>query len=423
VRRTKEGEERIKEINEAYEILKSESTRFQYDFERDLKRSFIKRANRHQERRTSIRRIVIPSSLVALFLIVGFIFLRSGRVAPPPKSEALHETENVSEKIVASRTPPVEINPKAQSGGTAPKEIKEAVILPETKKEVIPPENQKMASLPPPRSPTAVERELEQKKEPPQRILLESEVEASVEAEKESKAKEKPAPQVVTKSQIPAMKEVSKEVPKEIPRQVAKEIPKEAPKEAAKEVVKEVPKELPKEAAKEVPKEVPKEVVKEVPKEAPKEVARVTLHPGEKFTIWTRGERVVSSRPSPLAREEEIRQFFSDYVDRYNRKDIDGFLSFFSSKAVQNQTDGLKAISNLYTKFIDQSQDLRYQIEGMKIEISQHKVDVRARFRIDQKLKKDGEEKVWKGNAHWVLVKEEGRLKISSLDYQNEKSP
>jgi len=59
----------------------------------------------------------------------------------------------------------------------------------------------------------------------------------------------------------------------------------------------------------------------------------------------------------------------------------------------------------------------------MKIEISQHKVDVRARFRIDQKLKKDGEEKVWKGNAHWVLVKEEGRLKISSLDYQNEKSP
>jgi len=423
VRRTKEGEERIKEINEAYEILKSESTRFQYDFERDLKRSFIKRANRHQERRTSIRRIVIPSSLVALFLIVGFIFLRSGRVAPPPKSEALHETENVSEKIVASRTPPVEINPKAQSGGTAPKEIKEAVILPETKKEVIPPENQKMASLPPPRSPTAVERELEQKKEPPQRILLESEVEASVEAEKESKAKEKPAPQVVTKSQIPAMKEVSKEVPKEIPRQVAKEIPKEAPKEAAKEVVKNFPKELPNDAAKEVPKEVPKEVVKEVPKEAPKEVARVTLHPGEKFTIWTRGERVVSSRPSPLAREEEIRQFFSDYVDRYNRKDIDGFLSFFSSKAVQNQTDGLKAISNLYTKFIDQSQDLRYQIEGMKIEISQHKVDVRARFRIDQKLKKDGEEKVWKGNAHWVLVKEEGRLKISSLDYQNEKSP
>jgi hypothetical protein len=59
----------------------------------------------------------------------------------------------------------------------------------------------------------------------------------------------------------------------------------------------------------------------------------------------------------------------------------------------------------------------------MKIEISQHRVDVMARFQADQKLKKDGEEKVWRGNIRWVLVKEQGRLKIISLDYQNEKSP
>ena len=112
-----------------------------------------------------------------------------------------------------------------------------------------------------------------------------------------------------------------------------------------------------------------------------------------------------------------MEQFFSNYVDRYNRKDVDGFLSFFSSKAIQNQTDGLEAIGNLYTKFINQSEELQYQIEGMKIEIYQHRVDVKARFRVDQKLKKDGEKKVWKGNIRWVLVKEEGRLKISSLDY------
>jgi hypothetical protein len=59
----------------------------------------------------------------------------------------------------------------------------------------------------------------------------------------------------------------------------------------------------------------------------------------------------------------------------------------------------------------------------MKIEIYPNRVDVKARFRMDQKLRKDGEEKVWKGNIRWVLVKEEGRLKIISLDYQNEESP
>jgi ketosteroid isomerase-like protein len=125
----------------------------------------------------------------------------------------------------------------------------------------------------------------------------------------------------------------------------------------------------------------------------------------------------------PFAKEEEVKRFFSDYIGRYNQKDIDGFLSLFSVKAVQNQKDELKGIRKIYTKFFDQSRELRYQTEGMKIEIYQNSVEVKARFRVDQRLKGGGEEKVWKGNIRWVLVKEDGNLKISSLDYQNEKTP
>jgi ketosteroid isomerase-like protein len=124
-----------------------------------------------------------------------------------------------------------------------------------------------------------------------------------------------------------------------------------------------------------------------------------------------------------LANEEEVKQFFSDYIRRYDRKDIDGFLSFFSSKAVQNQKDGLKGIKNIYSKFFDESQELKYRVEGMKIEIYQNAVEVRARFRVDQTLKKRAEEKVWTGTIHWVLAKEDGALKIISLDYQNDKTP
>jgi curved DNA-binding protein CbpA/ketosteroid isomerase-like protein len=476
--KTEEGEERIREINEAYEILKDESTRFQYDFERDLKRSFVKKAHRQQERRMNIRKtIVIPSGILVLFLIVGFILFRRSEVASPPKTEAFYKTDKGSKEKTASQIPFAKTDSKAHS-------------------------------LPPQRSPSEVERESERKKEPPRKILPES--------------KPKLAPQAVVKSEMPAMKGVSKEVPREIPKQAAKqvskevrkevlkevpkeapgeiakevpkevrkevskevateapkeiprevsreipkeapkeipgviskevpkevrkEVPKEAPKEAPgeapgeapkelpkqppKEVVKEVPKQVPTEVPKEIPKELPKqppkEVVKEVPKEPPKEVPkdpiRVTLHPGEKLTMWTKEEKAVPSRFPLLAKEEEVKQFFSDYVDRYHRKDVGGFLSFFSSKAIQNQTEGSEAISNLYTKFFNQSEELRYQIEGMRTEIYQNRIEVKARFRIDQKLKKDGEEKVWKGNIRWVLVKEEGRLKILSLDYQNEKS-
>jgi hypothetical protein len=35
-----------------------------------------------------------------------------------------------------------------------------------------------------------------------------------------------------------------------------------------------------------------------------------------------------------MATEEEVRQFVANYMERYNQKDIDGFLSLFSPKAI-----------------------------------------------------------------------------------------
>jgi hypothetical protein len=134
------------------------------------------------------------------------------------------------------------------------------------------------------------------------------------------------------------------------------------------------------------------------------------------------GEKVPEGPPL-LANEEEVKQFFSNYVDRYDRKDVSGFLSFFSSKAVHNQKDRLEGIRSIYTKFFNESRALRYQIEDMRTEIYQNRVEVKARFRVDQTIKKSREEKVWSGNIRWVLGREDGVLKIVSLDYQNEKSP
>ena len=59
----------------------------------------------------------------------------------------------------------------------------------------------------------------------------------------------------------------------------------------------------------------------------------------------------------------------------------------------------------------------------MKIEIYQNAVEVKARYVIDQGLKEGGQKKVWRGSIRWVLIKEEGTLKILSLDYQHQKTP
>jgi curved DNA-binding protein CbpA len=338
-------DERIKEINEAYEVLKDYSKRLDYDLERDLKRSIVKKAHSQKQRRFNIQKIIGPAGIVVLLLIVGLVVIRWPHVSKPPKSDDLHEIEKVLGKRAAPQTPPE----KSES---------------------------------PPSSSLRGESKL--KEEPARKIIPKSEVLPSPpvsQMEKEPKRKEEPIAPVVMKPEAPA--KVEKEVPKEIPKEVLKEAPKE------------------------------------VRKDLPKEVTKVTLRPGEKLP-----ETWVVSSPSPsFAKEEEVKQFFSNYIDRYNRKDINGFLSFFSSKVIQNQKEGLDRIRKIYSDFFDQSQEVQYHLEDTKIEIYQNGVEVRARYKLDQLLKKGGERKSWIGNIRWGLVKENGILKISSLDYQNEKSP
>ena len=127
--------------------------------------------------------------------------------------------------------------------------------------------------------------------------------------------------------------------------------------------------------------------------------------------------------PPLLATKEEINQFFTAYVDRYTQKDINGFLSFFSLKAIQNQKEGLEEMRKNYTNIFNQSLALRYHIEEMRQEIYQNAVEVKARYVINQVLKGDGKEREWSGPIRWVLVKEDGALKILSLDYQHMKLP
>jgi ketosteroid isomerase-like protein len=142
-----------------------------------------------------------------------------------------------------------------------------------------------------------------------------------------------------------------------------------------------------------------------------------------KSEISVEGKKAIPQSPPLLAKEEEVKRFFSDYTDQYNRKDIKGFLSFFSSRAVQNQKDGLPRIKEIYTNFFDQSRALRFRMEDRRVEIYENAVEVQARYEIEQVMKRSREIKVWKGQGRWVLIKENEALKILFLDYQLQRTP
>jgi hypothetical protein len=130
-----------------------------------------------------------------------------------------------------------------------------------------------------------------------------------------------------------------------------------------------------------------------------------------------------ASLPRLVATEQEVRGFFDQYVERYNKMDIDGFLWLFSMKAKQNQRDGLPEIRIIYSDFFKRMISLQNSLEDMKIEIYQNGAEVKARYTVNQEFKKGGEKKVLKGSGRWVLVREDGALKILSIDYKHDKTP
>lgn len=132
---------------------------------------------------------------------------------------------------------------------------------------------------------------------------------------------------------------------------------------------------------------------------------------------------LVSKFPPPIATEEEVGKFFDLYIDHYNKKDVQGFLSLFSSRAIQNQKEGLDGIRRIYENFFYQSLELRYSVEEMRVEIYQNAVEVKARYEVAQISRVDGESKTWKGRIQWMLIREDEALKIISINYRHESSP
>lgn len=123
-----------------------------------------------------------------------------------------------------------------------------------------------------------------------------------------------------------------------------------------------------------------------------------------------------SRLPCLVATEDEIRQFFSNYVDRHTQKDIDGLLALFSNWAVQNQRDGFDEIKKMYLDLFNQSEELRFEIEDMRIAIYWNGVEAMGHCEVDQILKRGGQRRVWEGQVRWILVRENGALKIRYLD-------
>ncbi len=340
-----ENEEKVRDINEAYQALKHSSTRVEYD----LKKAFERRKKGFR-----LKKLILPvSAAIALVFVLIGARIYFGRP----------DDASISGPII---TPTDSPGLAAQSGPQQQDAPGEGVAPPA--KPEAPPEPERVASP-------------DQNKNLPGKT---GEVTRSQQGGTPKTDPRQPSQPTYPQGRKASLNE-SRQAPQETAKVVAPEAPQKTTDKAAPTVERN---------AAAVP---PAAVARDVTPEA---------------------------RPSPpvsapsIAEESEIRQFLAEYKERYTQRDPAAFLQLFSPSAVQNHTQNMDDIRTIYRTFFEQSKDLQYDMEDTLIEIYQNAAEVKARFRINQTLKKDGEKRLWKGPIRWVLVKEDAVLKIGMLDYQ-----
>ena len=344
--KTKEADEKIREINEAYQVLRNKSTRLEYDLERTYGQK-----KREGKRESYFKKLSVPASILIVFIIFGIIYFKNfqNKIDQTDQRNLTNQRDQINQTNLSrlSRSESVQdemgslfhwdqinqtnpANPTIQTDATIPTNItiQTNPTTPATQKSLVAPTPKPIDS-----STQQTQRRID--------VLT-------------------PQPQVALATPV---------VPFE-PNQTNQrnQIDQRNPTN-------------------------PIDPKRELPQFKP---------------------------PSLLATEDEVRKFFGNYIELYNRMDIEGFLSLFSSEAIQNKIYGLGGIRKIYTDFFNQGQGVRYQIQDMKIEIYQNAVEVKARYVIEQVLRTGGGKKVWRGNVYWVLGKENGALKILSLGYQHQ---
>lgn len=474
VLKSPEADERIKEINEAYQVLKDYATRLEYDLQRALQKSLLKKYTEREKKKFPWSKVFLPTSIsVGAAWIVFLIFFKSSPIpdqavklpiresVPSPEISPLAQKTEGAAKVVSSDLPH-KAPPSAQSAEHFPQRP-EPAAEPKLMAKIVPQEEGKLPEpgkkLGPPKA--EARKQLESKPELAKVIIREEKKKPDKPQISEplnslQKAKdiflEKPKTNEAEKIKPEKIKAVEK--PKEIEKPLSVEVAKVAPLpiipppepiererpqksiEKPQEILKAPPPELFKAESPQIAhvgeaKKVDKLEQLESPK-APEKNGRITREirpePAQgmapeiaEIKEAKKPEKIETPEKTTSHREEEVKKFLDGYIAKYKQKDINGFLSFFSTRAIQNQKYNFADLKKIYANFFDQSLELSYQLKDVQTSEHPQGWEVKAKYELSQVTKKDGAKKSWRGQIRWLLVRENGELKILSLDYQHQK--
>ena len=104
------SDKKIREINEAYQVLKHSSTRVEYD----LKRTYGYE-KREEKRRSYSRRVGISASVLIIFIILGAIYLKNYETPSPELTVSKQINSTNSSRLSRSESERGEMGPAPSS--------------------------------------------------------------------------------------------------------------------------------------------------------------------------------------------------------------------------------------------------------------------------------------------------------------------
>jgi len=386
----------LQEINEAYVKLKQSKipAAVNFDLEEHLRKSITSlRAERRKARK---KRVILTSSIVAVFLIVGiFLLLQQPKETLRPGSKSPEDPTLKAKGSLEKAETFAALEPKtpektAQVSKVVPKEPSKPPLPAKAEPAAPKPslEEPPAASLPPAKPAPSVEVALAVPQEP---------------SKPPNNERAKPVAEGVAGA----------ELAKQVPPAPAPEPPLKAPQELNAKVETAVVPLVPPPPKPAPPVEVAKAAPQEASSAAPQEASKAAKPESAKPP-----EKVASVSPSAIASDLEVRNFFENYLVKYNRKDVNSFISLFSAKAIQNKKDDVEKIRRTYENFFSQMESVNYQIAISDIEPKQDRLEVKAQYVLEGIVARGRRVQTWKGQIQWVLVRERGALRVLSLDYQ-----
>ena len=149
---------------------------------------------------------------------------------------------------------------------------------------------------------------------------------------------------------------------------------------------------------------------------APRDAQAISELPGQRLTI-AQALPPLTVEPGSLDRKE-IDALLDEYVDAYEKGDVDRLMATFSPKVREKGTLDYQAIRSLYAKGFAGREQIIYRIKNVQVEIRGDNAVVAAQYLISARNTNQSRRSVTvSGRIEWKIQREGDRLKIVAINY------